>query len=127
MNEDVFVDTKDDFHNQAIVILQKLKSLENRLITSNFILDETFTVIRSKCSLELAMDFKEALEEFETDFMIVRVLVIDERNAWEYFSNNWKDLSFTDCVSFALMKRLNIKNVAGFDNHFKRAGYKLIS
>lgn len=132
MNQDVFadtsffkafIDTKDDFHPQAIQIASKLKSLNSSLITSNYILDETFTVIRSKCGLALAKDFKKALEDFEDGLKIVRVLVIDEVNAWEYFLNDWSDLSFTDCTSFSLMKRLEIKRVATFDTHFERAGF----
>lgn len=135
MSEDVFVDTsffkafidvKDDFHQQALRILANLEASNKKLVTSNYILDETFTVIRSKCSLNLAKNFKEALEEFETGLVIVRVLAKDEKEAWEYFLNDWKDLSFTDCVSFAMMKRLEVKQAVSFDEHFKRAGFELI-
>ena len=35
------------------------------------------------------------------------------------------DLSFTDCVSFAVMKRLGIGRAAAFDRHFSRAGFKM--
>ena len=134
MNEDVFVDTsffkafidsKDDFHQQAIQVLQKLKSKGSSLVTSNYILDETFTLIRVKCGLDLVKDFKKVLEEFETGLVIVRILVTDEKNAWEWFLLDWSDLSFTDCVSFAIMKRLEINRVATFDKHFERAGFKI--
>lgn len=134
MNEDVFVDTsffkafidtKDDFHQQAIQILQNLKSSGNSLVTSNYILDETFTLIRVRCGLDLVKDFKKALEEFETGLVIVHVLVTDEKNAWEWFLLDWSNLSFTDCVSFAVMKRLDITSVAAFDQHFTRAGFKI--
>lgn len=121
-----YVDTKDDFHPQALQIFQKLKEEKAPLITSNYILDETFTVIRSKCGLETAKKFKTILEQFETDLKIMRVLVTDEVNAWNFFLNDWSDLSFTDCVSFAMMKRINIKTAAAFDNHFQRAGFEII-
>ncbi len=122
-----YVDIKDDFHPQALQIFQKLKIEKMQLITSNYILDESFTVIRSKCGLDKALDFKSILEQFETDLKILRVLIIDEADAWDYFLNDWSNLSFTDCVSFAMMKRLEINQVVAFDEHFKRAGYKLIS
>lgn len=134
MSNDVFVDTSffkafidknDEFNNQALQILIKLKSSNSLLVTSNYILDETFTVIRSKCTLDLAKDFKKALEEFEGNLYIVRVLVKDERDAWEYFLKDWRNLSFTDCVSFAMMKRLGIIRAATFDNHFQRAGFQI--
>lgn len=121
-----YADIKDDFHPEALQIFQRLKEEKAQLITSNYILDETFTVIRSKCGLDLAKEFKKILEQFEADLKIMRVLVTDEVNAWDFFLQNWSDLSFTDCVSFAMMKRLDIRTAVSFDNHFERAGYKLI-
>lgn len=122
-----YADIKDDFHSEALKIFQKLKEEKAQLITSNYILDETFTVIRSKCGLAVAKQFKKILEQFEADLKVMRVLVTDEVNAWDFFLKDWSDLSFTDCVSFAMMKRLNIKIAATFDRHFPRAGYKLFS
>lgn len=136
MTQSLFVDTsffkayadiKDDFHSEALQIFQKLKEKKAQLVTSNYILDETFTVIRSKCGLEIAKQFKKILEQFEADLKIMRVLTRDEVNAWNFFLEDWPHLSFTDCVSFAIMKRLNIKTAAALDNHFKRAGFEIIS
>lgn len=121
-----YADIKDDFHTQALQIFLKLKQSKAQLITSNYILDETFTVIRSKCGLGIVKNFKSILEEFDEDLKIVRVTTDDESGAWNFFVNDWKGLSFTDCVSFAMMKRLEIKQVVAFDNHFKRAGFELI-
>lgn len=135
MTQSLFVDTsffkaycdiKDDFHPRALQIFQELKEAKVQLITSNYILDETFTVIRSKCGLEIVKQFKKILEQFEADLKIMRVLVTDEVNAWDFFLSNWSGLSFTDCVSFALMKRLELKQVATFDEHFQRAGFTIV-
>lgn len=136
MTQSLFVDTsffkayadiKDDFHPEALQIFQKLKETKAQLITSNYILDETFTVIRNKCGLEVTKQFKKILEQFEADLKIMRVLARDEVNAWNFFLEDWSHLSFTDCVSFAIMKRLNIKTAVAFDNHFKRAGFEIVS
>lgn len=120
-----YTDTKDDFHHQALQVFQKLKNEKTQLITSNYILDETFTVIRTKCGLALVKQFKSILEEFATDLKIVRVFTVDDANAWNWFLKDWNKLSFTDCVSFALMKRRKITRVATFDEHFKRAGFQV--
>lgn len=122
-----FVDPKDDFHAKAIQIFEQLKKESIMLVTSNFIIDETLTLIRYRCGLERAKEFKSILEQFETDFKIVRVLSRDEANAWDWFTKDWSKLSFTDCVSFAMMKRLELKRVAVFDEDFKRAGFLLES
>lgn len=122
-----YIDQQDIFHPQALKILQKLKKTGVILITSNYILDEIFTLLRVKCGLDLAMDFKAVLEEFETDLKIVRVLAKDEASAWEWFVKDWSKLSFTDCVSFALMERLSLQVAAAFDEHFKKAGFKVLN
>lgn len=120
-----YIDKKDQFHQKALKIFEQLKISQVLLITSNYILDETFTLLRVKCNLELAHEFKRALEEFDTGLKIVRVTVADEADAWDYFIKDWSKLSFTDCVSFALMKRLELKRVVAFDTHFQKAGFQM--
>ena len=39
--------------------------------------------------------------------------------------NHDQAVSYTDCVSFVLMKREGLRNVFGFDGHFTAAGYRL--
>ena len=121
-----FVDVEDGFHKQAKKLWKKFKE-ENELVlvVSNFILDETLTLIRLRCGLKKAIKFRDLLAENSHLIKVVRVMVKDEAKAWEWFTKNWSKLSFTDCVSFAVMKRLGIRRAASFDGHFKRAGFKI--
>ena len=130
----VFVDTsmffalvndKDEFHKSAISIWEKLKSSGIVFVTSNYMLDETFTLIRSRRGVKVVDEFRKSLTN-QYEVKIVRVMVADEAGAWEYFLKDWSHLSFTDCVSFALMKRLEITHAATFDEHFKRAGFDIV-
>ncbi len=135
MNKDqVFVDTsffkalmdpQDEFYIQALKILEKLKEEEVFLITSNYILDESFTLLRVRRNLALASQLKEYIIKSTSAIKIARVTVTDEANAWKWFVRDWSDLSFTDCVSFALMKRLELTRVATFDQDFTRAGFEI--
>ncbi|MBI4066783.1 PIN domain-containing protein [Candidatus Gottesmanbacteria bacterium] len=133
INESIFIDTaffkalidtKDDFHEDAVTILERLNKQSTQLITSNFILDETITLIRVKCGRDRVKDLQRSLLKLKR-FKIIRVISLDEKNAWEWFWNDWSRLSFTDCVSFALMKRLGLTRVATFDNHFQKAGFQV--
>lgn len=132
----VFVDTSffkglldiaDDFHQKAKDIWQKLKEENTTIITSNYVLDESFTLIRLRCGIKIVEQFRDDIIKSSHVIKIMRVTVTDEANAWKWFLSNWSKLSFTDCVSFALMKRLDIQRIATFDEHFKKAGFTMLS
>lgn len=118
------VDEKDDFHKQAIQIWQRLKQEKTQLVTSNYMLDETFTLLRKRRGRIVVDEFRKSFLK-TNEIKIIRITVADEAGAWKWFLLDWSDLSFTDCVSFALMKRLNLIRVATFDQDFQRAGFKI--
>jgi predicted nucleic acid-binding protein len=45
--------------------------------------------------------------------------------SWKLF-RIMRDVSFTDCTSFVLMRTLGLQAAFTFDRHFKRAGFKTI-
>jgi len=120
-----FLDVKDEFHNLAIDQYEKLKSSKTLFITTNFIIDESLTLIRMKSGLPTALNFRDMLFEMVDVLKIVRVMPNDETEAWKWFPKDWRRLSFTDCTSFAVMKRIDLKDVATFDQHFTRAGFNI--
>ena len=122
-----FIDTKDDFHNISIKQYATMSSQKASLITTNFIVDESLTLLRVRRGLKLSLEFRDLLMEMVNHLRIVRVLSTDEFKAWDWFPKNWSKLSFTDCTSFAVMQRLGLKHVATFDDHFSRAGFNMLS
>lgn len=120
------IDIKDEFHTQAVKIWKIIADQDVNFITTNYILDETFTLIRVKCGLQAVTDFRERLSAGLKRMKIIRVLLTDEEKAWKWFLKDWSNLSFTDCVSFAVMERLELKRVATFDHHFSKAGFKIV-
>lgn len=130
----IFVDTsffkamsdhEDDFHQDSIKILEKLGGLDFEFITTNYILDETYTLIRKRCGYQDAIDFHDGLGRGFLNLTILRVEIDDEILGWKLFQEDWSKLSFTDCTSFAVMKRLELQDVATFDQHFARAGFTI--
>ena len=118
------LDEHDDFYSDAIRIWQRLKEENAPLVCSNYLLDETFTLLR----IRVGMRVVEALRQLLIDppgIKIFRATISDEKDAWDWFVNDWKGLSFTDCVSFAMMKRMGLTRVVTFDKHFQRAGFKV--
>ena len=131
----VFIDTSafkalfdfgDEFHEKSVKILESCQKAEKLLITSNFILDETFTLFRAFLGKPAAVEFKKDLIELKS-VSLKRIFLKDEIAAWKFFVNlPGRGVSFTDCTSFALMKRLGVKEVFAFDEDFKKAGFTII-
>ena len=59
--------------------------------------------------------------------MIFRPDQKDELKALNYFNKHAdQNVSFTDCISFVLMRREKIHRAFSFDRHFEFAGFDLI-
>ena len=95
-------------------------------ITTNFIFDETVTLIMSRLGWDVAATFGESLKK--SNFAnIVPVAGTDEERAWQIFMK-YRNIgfSYTDCTSFALMERLKIDTAFTFNEHFKTMRFKIV-
>jgi predicted nucleic acid-binding protein len=134
----IFVDTsaflaivneKDNNHIAAKTFLEGIKNDKvkvKKIITSDYIIDETLTRIR------YSVGHKEAVK-WGKDILASRVVEKIEVGkeifelAWEIFETyEDKKLSFTDCTSFALMKKRDVEKVFSFDKDFKNMGFILM-
>ncbi len=132
----IFIDTgaflgtyleKDQYHHQALAGWQDLKDSTWRCFTSNFVLDETFTFLARRTSYQFAAGRARSLLTSN----ILEILRPDQEmelqalTTFEKFAD--QQVSFTDCVSFALMKSQRIHRAFAFDRHFALAGFELWS
>jgi hypothetical protein len=135
MNESmqwVFVDTsafialldpRDDCHAQAVHVEQSLSGQAARLVTTNFVLDETYTGLRGKIQHRAILRFRDSVRQSRR-LRVVRVTEALEEQAWGIFARyEDKDFSFTDCTSFAVMQQLGITTAFAFDEHFEQFGF----
>lgn len=117
------VDSDDTCHTQVVPIFHEILTYGAQLFTSNFILDETYTLIRTRTDHRNSVKF---LKNFESSGIIVlevsREIETAAKNIFIRYKD--KDFSFTDCTSFALIDAHKIDAVLAFDKHFKHYPYK---
>lgn len=120
------LDPKDEFSQKGILLQEQFIAEKSPMTTTNYIVDETLTLLRSRCGKEKAFGLREFISREDLYLDIIRVTIEDEQAAWNWFEKEWSKLSYTDCVSFAVMKRLGIQHVATFDHHFAQAGFTIL-
>lgn len=108
------------YHVDATRILTRLGHEHWRIVTTNFVLAETHSLLLQRLGRVIATS---VIPEIRQGTAIVRVSASDERRAWEIITQyDDKDFSFTDATSFAVMERLNIAYAFTFDHHFAQYG-----
>jgi hypothetical protein len=132
LNDLVFVDTsawyalvnrKDPDHERTRAVVEESAGL---LLTSSFVLDETVTLCLRRLGHAAAVQVGTALRDPHS-VQLVRATAADETQAWDLFrSRTDKQYSFTDCVSFALMRRLGVTTAAALDDDFRREGLEVV-
>jgi uncharacterized protein len=130
----IFVDTsawyaaevEDDVNHQKArdFLVQIAQGKHGVAITSDYVLDETMTLLRTRRGLLDAITFIDKIRKSKS----VRIFWLNESlfdKALDVFrKRNESVFSFTDCTSFALMKDLSITEAFTFDGHFQQAGYQ---
>lgn len=124
----IFVDTsawyalvspRDANHQLAKTFAE---SVQERFITSDYVVDETLTLLRARGETQHAL-------AFGADVMagtFVEIALVEKQDfvrAWEVFQRFVdKGWSFTDCTSRVLMERLGIQRAFAFDDDFHQFG-----
>jgi len=101
---------------------------QNRLplITTDYILDEVLTLIRTSLEHRKAVEFGEKLLASRLA-QLISVTKEDKERAWAIFQRyDDKVLSFTDCTSFAVMERLEIDTAFTVDHDFEALRYIML-
>lgn len=116
-------DKSDIFHELSATVYQKVVEQKAILYTSNYIIDETITLIRARVNHNAAVAFIKGLDD--SDITILHITEKDEYSAKEIFIKyKDKDFSYTDCTSFTLIDKYSIDAALSLDEHFSQYGYK---
>jgi predicted nucleic acid-binding protein len=115
----------DQHHDASQSGWTRLTQTRNRCYTSNLVIAETITLLARRAGYSFAAARGRNILGSET-LRILRPGESEEKQAldlMEKFAD--QEVSFTDCVSFALMRREKISKAFSFDAHFRRAGFDL--
>lgn len=133
MDSDIFIDTSgfyavvvsgDSAHEEAVGVFEDASKHSRRFVTTDYVLDETATLLRAHGYAHLLPELFHSV----LDSDVCRVEWMDARRfraTWQYFQRrNDQEWSFTDCFSFWLMGKLELREALTKDGHFEHAGFK---
>jgi predicted nucleic acid-binding protein len=132
LQEHIFVDTgawialadEDDAHHEkAASIFPSLLKTHKGLISSNLVVAESYILMLKALGHGAAMNF---LDRINSSPRIIRIYSTPdiEGEAEEILRKyQEQDFSYTDAVSFAIMKMQKVKYSFSFDKHFQTMGF----
>ena len=136
MRREVFVDSgawfalyiaADPNHSAAC---RWMATSRGALLTTDYVIDETLTLLRARGQREISLDFGTAVfaNELANDLAVVHYVTPTEiAAAWEVFHRFAdKDWSFTDCTSKVILEGLGLATAFAFDQHFRQFGTVLV-
>jgi len=118
------LDADDANHGSAKVEWERLISQEESLLTTNYVLVESFALIQHRLGTEAVRTLHEdVLPLINVEWMdahshyasVIALIVVGRR-----------ELSLVDCASFEAMRRLGITTALVFDRHFSEQGFAVI-
>jgi hypothetical protein len=119
-------DADDRHHDEARSLQERFRTERPLLFTTHHVLDESITLIGSRLQPRRAVRFARQLLSSRA----IRLIRTDEEtelaalHVYERFDD--PRLSFTDCLSFTVMRALGITTAFAFDQDFEQAGFKLL-
>ncbi|HEY4690195.1 MAG TPA: PIN domain-containing protein [Anaerolineae bacterium] len=118
-------DDRDKYHAAAKRAFESLREQQAAFVVTDYVVAETLTLMLGRLGHERAVAFGEWLLR-SPRVKLVRLDIDLWNEAWRLFKMyDDKDFSFTDCTSFAAMRRERLRDVFTFDRHFEQAGFRL--
>jgi predicted nucleic acid-binding protein len=116
-------DASDSFHRSAVQLQGELIRKHCRFFVTDYVVDETATLLRIRHSHSVAVDFLDTVERSESLHLEWMTPERFDAAAALFRKYSDKEWSFTDCVSFVTMRELRIREAFSTDHHFEQAGF----
>lgn len=132
MARELFIDTsgffallvaRDPKHAAADRILKKSRAEKRVLLTTDYVLDETATLLKARGAPSLVEPL--FVHVLESQACRIQWMNADRFAAVRAFFRKHSDQewSFTDCLSFCIMKERKLQDALTTDLHFEQAGF----
>ena len=132
MADELFADTsgfyallvpRDDRHDVAAKILRRAAQEKRRFLTTDYVLDETATLLKARGLGHLVGDLFETI--IASNACGIEWMDPHRFSGTQTFflKHQDQDWSFTDCFSFQIMRQFKLREALTKDVHFKEAGF----
>jgi len=116
------IDEGDQWHQRA----RQAGKVDYVPFTSPLVINEAVTLLQYRGFFSAALEFlREIRSNAYTELVYVDPGI--QAEAWQLFSRYGAGgASVVDCSSFAIMRRLDIRQAFTFDRHFRAAGFEIL-
>jgi predicted nucleic acid-binding protein len=118
------LDRDDANHKKADSAWTDILSGDHTLLTTNYVLVESFALLQNRLGTEAVRTFHEDIVP------IIGIEWINDRTHGAAVSAllaaSKRRLSLVDCASFEVMRSFGVKKAFAFDPHFSEYGFALI-
>ena len=133
MKHEVFIDTSafyallvkgDDAHVCAVQYMENAASKRQRFVTSDYVLDETATLLKARSHGHIVPRFLADVLNSRSCRIVWMDADLFSAVAQCFAKHIDQAWSFTDCVSFTIMRNLKLRVALTKDDHFHSAGFE---
>jgi predicted nucleic acid-binding protein len=117
-----WTDSADRNHQAAVEALQQILISGEQLITHNYVLLETITLIQARLGVAAALKLIKDSSQFEIEWIDKD---IHDLGTAALGKSAKRRVSLVDQISFLTMRRRKLTTAFAFDPHFKIAGFHL--
>ncbi len=128
----VFVDTSafyaildgdDANHAKSARTWQGLMQSDEGVVTTNYVLVETFALLQSRLGFAAVRAFQEdIIPVLDVEFVTADV---HRLGIAALLTSSRRNLSLVDCVSFEVIRELGVRAAFTFDTHFRQQGFSV--
>ncbi|OGA06253.1 MAG: hypothetical protein A3D95_01060 [Betaproteobacteria bacterium RIFCSPHIGHO2_12_FULL_69_13] len=120
----MLADAGDREHARSVAFRDRWLAEGGILVSTDFVMDETFTLLRTRAGLSVAEQWWERVGDgARVRWEWINPARAEKARHW-FFRWRDKDFSFTDCTSFVVMKERRIGAALTNDRHFVQAGFQ---